>query len=245
MRCTFSCAQEHKLAEALEWCLFSCRCNPVSLSSVFFLNLCLEERKKTVWIVGNAFDLHVYYKNPTLQENDIFPLKHSRCEQLHTKTSVSSDHDSDDYTALHRVVVPALILIYWATLFKWVTVSLGWLLAPIVHYSSYCYWCLWMSCLNPYVKPRELLHGCRSLENGGCDFSKRQMCQNWQVNDSIWPIYILHADAGFDRCSFFFERLIFMYWMCQQLIFVPMSNILSSAQSVVFVYPIFLSFEHF
>lgn len=75
--------------------------------------------------MGNAFDLHVNYKNPTLQENDIFPLKHSRCEQLHTKTSVSSDHDSDDYTALHRVVVPTLILIYWATLFKWVTVSLG------------------------------------------------------------------------------------------------------------------------
>lgn len=231
MRCTFSCAQEHKLAEALEWCLFSCRCNPVSLSSGFFFFKSLfrgEKKQCELWVMRSTcmFITRIQHSRKTIFFHWNIPDVNS-----YTQKPLSSDHDSDDYTALHRAVVPALILIYWATLFKWVTVSLGWLLAPIVHYSSYCYWCLWMSYLNPYVKPRELLHGCRSLENDGCDFSKRQMCQNWQVNDSIWPIYILHADAGFDRCSFFFERLIFMYWMCQQLIFVPMSNILSSVCS--------------
>lgn len=54
------------------------------------------------------------------------------------QTSVSSDHDSLEKSA-HRVALLALFLIYWATLYKWVIVSLGRLLAYIVHYSYYCY----------------------------------------------------------------------------------------------------------
>lgn len=62
--------------------------------------------------MGNAFDLHICYKGTTLQET-IFPLRHSRHEHLYTETS--RDHDSHDNTA-HRAAIPALFLIYWATL---------------------------------------------------------------------------------------------------------------------------------
>lgn len=62
--------------------------------------------------MGNAFDLHICYKDTTIQET-IFPQTHSRHEHFLHETS--GDHDSHDNTA-HGAAIPALFLIYWAPL---------------------------------------------------------------------------------------------------------------------------------
>lgn len=116
--CTFSWCTLNKLVEtplvfiSLQICCCVIRSH--------LLRLCLEKKQCDLCVkVYSAFDLHICYDFTCLIT--IFPLKHSRLNSFYKKPlSVSSDHEN----TAHRAASPALFVIYWATLYKWVAVSL-------------------------------------------------------------------------------------------------------------------------
>lgn len=89
---------------------------------------------KAVFCLWPAYFLQQYHT----PENNISTETFQTEQFITYNKPPSRDHDSLENTA-HGAALPALFLIYWASLYKWVTVSLGSLLANIVHYSYCCY----------------------------------------------------------------------------------------------------------
>lgn len=140
MCCTFSCAHEQAGRNLLVFILLQiCLCYSVIRSH---LCVCVQRRNSVIlWVkVYSAFDLHICY-NDIRHQITIFPLKHSRLNSLYKKPLQSLVTMTVLKTLHTGAASPALFLIYWATLYTWVTVSLWRLLAIIVHYSYYCYQC--------------------------------------------------------------------------------------------------------